>query len=163
MGRGDPGHRDRRSGAVRTAGCDGRARGHGRSAARRAAGHPAAGPEREPGAGPDRADRRRARRDRRLARVGADRPRRGCRAPGVAGLLALLGRRDLWLKIGMLITGSTMAIIAIVNVLRAGSKAADIKERFGIPPGEVHASIGAGLWVVVVGAVLVAGAGLRLR
>ena len=87
----------------------------------------------------------------------------GAAVSAIAALLALLGRRDLWIKIGLLITGSTMGIIAIVNMIRTGNKAADIKERFGIPPGEVHATIGPGLWVVVVGAILVVGAGLRLR
>src|SRR5581483_5581111 len=41
----------------------------------------------------------------------------------VAALASLLGRRETWVKIVLLITGATTTIIAIVNMVDAGSKA----------------------------------------
>ena len=78
---------------------------------------------------------------------------------GIAGVIAsvavLFGLHDLWVKVVLLISGAIAAIIAIVNMVDAGSKAHDIQMQFGIPAGDVKAQIGIGLYLVVIG-----GAGL---
>ncbi|HEY2813766.1 MAG TPA: hypothetical protein VGJ03_09915 [Acidimicrobiales bacterium] len=87
-------------------------------------------------------------------------------AGGVAivGAAALLiGRRDLWVKVVLLIAGATTGIIAIVNMVDAGSKAHDIQVQFGIPSGDVHAQIGIGLFMVVICGIVLLAAGLRMR
>ena len=75
----------------------------------------------------------------------------------------LLGRRDLWVKVVLLICGAIAAIIAIVNMVDAGSKAHDIQMQFGIPAGDVKAEIGIGLYLVVIGGAGLVAAGLRMR
>jgi hypothetical protein len=81
----------------------------------------------------------------------------------VASIAVLLGRRDLWTKVLLLISGAIAAIIAIVNMVDAGSKAHDIQMQFGIPAGDVKAKIGIGLYLVVVGGAALVAAGLRVR
>src|SRR5215471_7046038 len=84
-------------------------------------------------------------------------------AAGIASLAVLLGFRDLWTKVLLLISGAIAAIIAIVNMVDAGSKAHDIQMQFGIPAGDVKAKIGIGLYLVVIGGVGIVAAGLRVR
>jgi hypothetical protein len=79
-----------------------------------------------------------------------------------AGAL-LIGRRDLWVKVVLLIAGATTVIIAIVNMVDAGSKAHDIQVQFGIPSNDVSAQIGVGLYLVVFGGAGLIAAGLRMR
>jgi hypothetical protein len=81
----------------------------------------------------------------------------------IAGIGLLLGRRDLWLKVALLIAGGVTLVIALVHMANVGSKANDIQQQFGIPTGDVRAEIGAGLYVVVAGGVAVLAAGLRAR
>lgn len=81
----------------------------------------------------------------------------------VAGVGLLLRRRDLWLKIALLIAGGVTLVIALVHMANVGSKANDIELRFGIPAGDVHAEVGVGLYVVVAGGVALLAAGLRAR
>ena len=82
---------------------------------------------------------------------------------GVAGGALWIGRRDLWLKIVLLIAGGVTIVIAIVHMVDAGSKARDIQVQFGIPAGDVSAQIGVGLYLVVVGGVGLLAAGLQAR
>jgi hypothetical protein len=86
---------------------------------------------------------------------------------GIAGVIAsvavLLGFHDLWVKVLLLISGAIAAIIAIVNMVDAGSKAHDIQMQFGIPAGDVKAEIGIGLYLVVIGGIGLVAAGLRVR
>lgn len=86
---------------------------------------------------------------------------------GIAGVIAsgatLFGLHDLWVKVVLLISGAIAAIIAIVNMVDAGSKAHDIQMQFGIPAGDVKAKIGIGLYLVVIGGTGLVAAGLRLR
>jgi hypothetical protein len=87
-------------------------------------------------------------------------------AAAVAGLAAVAlfaGRRELWLKIALLISGGVTIVIAIVHMVDAGSKARDIEQQFGIPAGDVRAQIGAGLYLVVVGGVGLLASGLQAR
>jgi len=88
-------------------------------------------------------------------------------AAGIAGVIAsiavLFGLHDLWVKVVLLISGAIAAIIAIVNMVDAGSKAHDIQMQFGIPAGDVKAKIGIGLYFVVIGGAGLVAAGLRLR
>ena len=81
----------------------------------------------------------------------------------VAGVGLLLRRRDLWLKIALLIAGGVTLVIALVHMANVGSKANDIELRFGIPAGDVHAEVGLGLYVVAAGGVALLAAGLRAR
>jgi|GEM_PF-3412451 len=81
----------------------------------------------------------------------------------VAALASLLGRRETWVKIVLLITGATTTIIAIVNMVDAGSKAHDIEVQFGIPGSAVDAQVGIGLYLVVAGGLALVAAGLRTR
>jgi hypothetical protein len=84
----------------------------------------------------------------------------------VAGLAAgalFVGRRELWLKIALLIAGGVTIVIAVVHMVDAGSKARDIEMQFGIPAGDVRAQIGAGLYLVIVGGVGLLAAGLQAR
>jgi hypothetical protein len=85
------------------------------------------------------------------------------RVAAIAGIGLLLGRRDLWLKVALLIAGGVTLVIALVHMANVGSKANDIQQQFGIPTGDVRAEIGAGLYVVVAGGVAVLAAGLRAR
>ncbi len=84
-------------------------------------------------------------------------------AAAIASLAVLLGFHDLWTKVLLLISGAIAAIIAIVNMVDAGSKAHDIQMQFGIPAGDVKAKIGIGLYLVVIGGVSLVAAGLRVR
>jgi hypothetical protein len=87
-------------------------------------------------------------------------------AAAVAGIAAgalWFGRRDLWLKIVLLIVGGVTIVIAVVHMVDAGSKARDIQVQFGIPSGDVSAQVGVGLYLVVVGGVGLLAAGLRAR
>lgn len=87
-------------------------------------------------------------------------------AAAVAAIAAgalFLGRRELWLKIVLLIAGGVTIVIALVHMVDAGSKASDIEMQFGIPAGDVQAQIGAGLYLVVVGGVGLLAAGLQAR
>lgn len=82
---------------------------------------------------------------------------------GAAGVGLLLRRRDLWLKVALLIAGGVTLVIALVHMADVGSEANDIELQFGIPSGEVRAEVGAGLYVVAAGGVAVLAAGLRAR
>jgi hypothetical protein len=82
---------------------------------------------------------------------------------GVAAGALWIGRRDLWLKIALLIAGGVTIVIAIVHMVDAGSKARDIEVQFGIPAGDVSAQVGVGLYLVVVGGLGLLAAGLRAR
>jgi hypothetical protein len=84
-------------------------------------------------------------------------------AGAVAGIALLIGRRDLWVKVVLLIAGAITTIIAIVNVVDAGSKAHDIRVQFGIPAQDVTAMLGIGLYLVAVAGAALIGAGLRMR
>jgi len=84
-------------------------------------------------------------------------------AAAIASVAILLGFRDLWTKVLLLISGAIVAIIAVVNMVDAGSKAHDIQMQFGIPAGDVKAKIGIGLYLVVIGGVGIVAAGLRVR
>ena len=81
----------------------------------------------------------------------------------IAGIGLLLGRRDLWLKVALLIAGGVILVIALVHMANVGSKANDIEEQFGIPTGDVRATVGAGLYIVIAGGVAILAAGLRAR
>ena len=52
-------------------------------------------------------------------------------------------------------------MIAIVNMVDAGSKAHDIEVQFGIPARDVNAKIGIGLYLVVIGGIGLVAAGLQ--
>ena len=82
---------------------------------------------------------------------------------GVAAGALWIGRRDLWLKIALLIAGGVTIVIAMVHMVDAGSKARDIEVQFGIPAGDVSAQVGVGLYLVVVGGLGLLAAGLRAR
>jgi len=87
-------------------------------------------------------------------------------AAAAAGLTAVclwVGRRELWLKITLLITGSVSIVIAVVHMVDAGSKARDIEVQFGIPADDVRAQIGVGLYLVVLGGFGMLIAGLQAR
>lgn len=82
---------------------------------------------------------------------------------GIAGIGLVLGRRDLWLKVALLIAGGVTLVIALVHMANVGSKANDIERQFGIPTGDVRADVGLGLYVVIAGGVAILAAGLRAR
>ncbi|HEV3225951.1 MAG TPA: hypothetical protein VGZ52_03930 [Acidimicrobiales bacterium] len=82
---------------------------------------------------------------------------------GLAGGALLLQRRDVWLKIALLIAGGVTFVIALVHMVNAGSKAHDIQVQFGIPSGDVRAQIGAGLYMAMAGGAAILAAGLRAR
>jgi len=84
-------------------------------------------------------------------------------AASIASIALLIGVRELWVKVLLLISGAIAAIIAIVNMVDAGSKAHDIRMEFGIPAGDVKARIGIGLYLVVIGGAGLVAAGLRMR
>lgn len=81
----------------------------------------------------------------------------------VAAAAVAIGRRETWPKIVLLIAGATTAIIAVVNMVDAGSKAHDIQVQFGIPAEDVHAQLGVGLFLVAIGGLGLIAAGLRVR
>jgi len=81
----------------------------------------------------------------------------------VAAAGLFIGRRDLWLKVALLITGGVSIVIAAVNMVDAGSKAHDIEVQFGIPSGDVHAQVGIGLYLVTIGGLGLLASGLRAR
>jgi len=88
-------------------------------------------------------------------------------AAGIAGVIAsiaiLIGLHDLWVKVVLLISGAIAGIIAIVNMVDAGSKARDIEVQFGIPAGDVHAQVGIGLYLVTIGGLGLLASGLLAR
>lgn len=81
----------------------------------------------------------------------------------VAAAGLFLGRRDLWLKVALLITGGVSIVIAAVNMVDAGSKGHDLEVQFGIPSGDVHAQVGIGLYLVTIGGLGLLASGLRAR
>jgi len=84
-------------------------------------------------------------------------------AAGVTAIGLWVGRRELWLKITLLITGSVSVVIAVVHMVDAGSKAREIEVQFGIPADDVRAQIGVGLYLVVLGGAAMLIAGLQAR
>jgi hypothetical protein len=84
-------------------------------------------------------------------------------AAGLTAAALWIGRRELWLKITLLITGGVTVVIAIVHMVDVGSKARDIEVQFGIPAGDVRAQVGVGLYLVVLGGVGMLVAGLQAR
>lgn len=82
-------------------------------------------------------------------------------AVAAAGLF--LDRRDLGLKVALLVTGGVSIVIAAVNMVDAGSKGRDIEVQFGIPAGDVHAQVGIGLYLVMIGGLGLLASGLRAR
>jgi hypothetical protein len=82
---------------------------------------------------------------------------------GAAAAALWIGRRDLWLKIVLLIAGGVTIVIALVHMVDAGSKARDLEVQFGIPSGDVSAQVGVGLYLVVVGGLGLLASGLRAR
>jgi hypothetical protein len=84
-------------------------------------------------------------------------------AAGLTAAALWVGRRELWLKVTLLITGGVTVVIAIVHMVDVGSKARDIEVQFGIPATDVRAQIGVGLYLVVVGGAGMLIAGLQAR
>jgi hypothetical protein len=84
-------------------------------------------------------------------------------AAAIASAAILIGRRDLWVKVVLLIAGAICGTIAVVNMVDAGSKAHDIQVQFGIPAEDVHAQIGIGLYLIAAAGVGLVAAGLRMR
>jgi hypothetical protein len=82
---------------------------------------------------------------------------------GAVALALLLGRRDGWLKSVLLVTGAINLIVAVANLVSAGSKAHDIQIQFGIPADQIKARIGLGLWLVMIGGLAQLLAGLLAR
>jgi hypothetical protein len=82
---------------------------------------------------------------------------------GVVALGLLLGRRDGWLKSALLVSGAVDVVVAVANMVSAGSKAHDIQVQFGIPSDQISAEIGLGLWLVLIGGLAQLLAGLLAR
>lgn len=82
----------------------------------------------------------------------------------VAAIGILLGRRDVWLRVALVIAGSTTLVIAIVNLAGVRTKAENIHRMYGIPSEEVKAQIGIGLVLLAFASVgILAGALLSQR
>lgn len=81
----------------------------------------------------------------------------------VAALVLWVGRRELGLKIALLITGGVTVVIAVVHMVDVGSKAHDIEVQFGIPAEDVRAQVGVGLYLVVLGGLGLLVAGLQAK
>jgi hypothetical protein len=79
------------------------------------------------------------------------------------GILLLAGRGDAWLKHGLFVTGAVVTIIGIVDIVDVQNKADALERRYGVRDGVVTASVGIGLWVVLVAGVLLLVAGLLAR
>jgi hypothetical protein len=82
---------------------------------------------------------------------------------GLIGILLLAGRGDAWLKLGLFVTGSVVTIIGIVDIVDVQNKADVLERRYGVREGVVTASVGIGLWVVLVAGVVLLAAGLLAR
>lgn len=81
----------------------------------------------------------------------------------VAAGALFAGRRDLWLKVALLIAGGVTVVISMVHMVDAGSKARDIEDQFGIASGDVRAQVGFGLYLVLIGGLGLLFAGVRAR
>lgn len=82
----------------------------------------------------------------------------------VAAVGVLIGRRDVWLRVVLFVTGATTLVIASVNLAGVRSKADNIHQMYGIPSEEVKAQIGIGLVVLAFASVgMLAGALLAQR
>jgi hypothetical protein len=82
----------------------------------------------------------------------------------VAALGLLMGRREVWLRVALFISGATTLVITIVNLLGARNKANDIHDLYGIPPGDVKAQVGIGLVLLAFASVgILAGALISQR
>lgn len=71
----------------------------------------------------------------------------------LCGIALLIGRREAWLPNVLILAGAISVIIAVVNVAGASAKANDIHLRYAILPGDVHAQVGMGVWLVAIAGV----------
>jgi hypothetical protein len=81
----------------------------------------------------------------------------------VAAVLVLLDTRRLWPKIALIVAGFVTGVVATAALLDTSNKAEKVQDEFAIPSGRVAADIGAGLWLVAVGAISELAAGVAAR
>jgi len=81
----------------------------------------------------------------------------------VAAAAVALGGREAWPKVLLLVAGAIALVIAVVNIVDAGSKANDIQVQFGIPAEDVEAQVGIGLYLVCAGGIGMVAAGVWVR
>jgi hypothetical protein len=66
-------------------------------------------------------------------------------------------------KVLLLVAGGVMTIVATAGILDASGKDREVERAFGISAERVAASVGAGLWLVLVGGVVELAAGAASR
>jgi hypothetical protein len=81
----------------------------------------------------------------------------------IVAVALLVGRRDLWCKVLLLVAGGVAVVISVAGIVDASSKAEKVSDEFGIPAGRIEAEVGPGLWLVLTGGTthLVAGSVVR--
>lgn len=81
----------------------------------------------------------------------------------VVAVALLLGRRDLWCKVLLLVAGGVVIVISAAGIVDASSKADKVSDEFGIPAGRIEAEVGPGLWLVLAGGATHLAAGSLVR
>lgn len=78
----------------------------------------------------------------------------------VASGLVVLGTRRLAPKFALVVAGGVTAVIAAAGILDTSGKADAVQEEFAIPADRVTAEVGSGLWLVLLGGVVLLAAGI---
>jgi hypothetical protein len=78
----------------------------------------------------------------------------GAAIVAVAAALVALDSRRLAPRLSMVVVGFITTVIAVAGIVDTTGKAAQVEREFAIPAGRVSAQVGAGLWLVALGALL---------
>jgi hypothetical protein len=81
----------------------------------------------------------------------------------VAAVLVALRSRKLAPKIALIVAGGVTSVIAVAGILDTAGKADKVQEEFAIPADRVQATVGSGVWLVVLGGVVQVAAGVLVR
>ena len=81
----------------------------------------------------------------------------------VSAVFVVLGTRRLAPKFALVVAGGVTAVIAVAGILDTSGKADSVQEEFAIPADRVTAEVGSGLWLVLLGGVVLSAAGIAAR
>lgn len=87
----------------------------------------------------------------------------GAVAAGIAAGLLIVQQRPMVAKVLLLVAGGVTSIVAVAGILDATGKDREVEQAFGIAAERVKASVGSGLWLVLVGGIVGLAAGAASR
>jgi hypothetical protein len=81
----------------------------------------------------------------------------------VAAAFVAFDTKRLWPKIALIVAGFVTGVIAVAGILDTSNKAEKVQDEFAIQSDRVSAEVGAGLWLVAVGAIVELAGGVAAR